>query len=129
MPFHNARRVTLVTLILLALIAPLSGTSIAEDTEVQAIRAVQEYGKDLGGGETIASLINLYMIHNKPNSEVGINIRGWYSIQLEGSTYLVVFSYIEGRLEKWQWQVQMKNKEIKPLDGMAKSFWHMAKVF
>jgi len=126
---HNKRRVRLFASSFLILIFLFSRFSIADDTETQAIKMVQEYGKDLGGRETIASLINLYMIHKKPNSEVGVNIRGWYSIQLEHATYLVVFSYIEGELEKWKWRVQIRDKKIRPLDGMARSFLLMANIF
>jgi hypothetical protein len=90
---------------------------------------VQEYGKNLGGKESIASLINIYMTHKKPNSEVGVNIRGWYSIQLEDGAYLVFFSYIEKELEKWKWNVQFELNTIRPLDKMAKSFLIMAETF
>jgi len=129
MLFHNTHRAGLFASFFLILISLLSCFSIAEDAETQAIKMVQEYGKDLGGKETISSLITLYMIYKKPRSELGVSIRGWYSIQLEDATYLVFFSYIEGKLEKWKWQVQMKDKKIRPLDQMAESFWRMAKIF
>ena len=129
MRFHNARRLSLSATLILILISLLSRFSIAGDNETKAIKMVQEYGKNSGGRETIESLINIYMIHKKPNSEVGVNIRGWYSIQLEDATYLVFFSYIERELEKWKWKVQIDNRKIKPLDDMAKSFLIMAETF
>lgn len=129
MRFNNARRLSLSATLILILISLLSRSSIAGDNETKAIKMVQEYGKNSGGRETIESLINIYMIHKKPNSEVGVNIRGWYSIQLEDETYLVFFSYIERELEKWKWKVQIENRKIKPLDDMAKSFLIMAEIF
>ena len=129
MRFHNARRLSLSATLILILISLLSRFSIAGDNETKAIKMVQEYGKNSGGRETIESLINIYMIHKKPNSEVGVNIRGWYSIQLEDATYLVFFSYIERELEKWKWKVQIDKRKIKPLDDMAKSFLIMAETF
>jgi hypothetical protein len=129
MCFHNTHRFNPLAILILILLSLLSSASIAADKENQAIRMVQEYGKDLGGGETIESLINIYMTHKKPNSEVGVNIRGWYSIQLEDATYLVFFSYIERELEKWKWKVQIESNKIKPLDEMAKSFLIMAETF
>jgi hypothetical protein len=103
--------------------------NIAQDTENQAIKMVQDYGRNLGRKETIASLITLYMVCRKPNSEMGLDIRGWYSIKLDDETYVVVFSYIEGKLEKWEWRVQVKVRRIEPLDGMARSFLVMAEIF
>jgi len=129
MRFHNARRLSLSATLILILISLLSRFSIAGDNETKAIKMVQEYGKNSGGRETIESLINIYMIHKKPNSEVGVNIRGWYSIQLKDATYLVFFSYIERELEKWKWKVQIDKRKIKPLDDMAKSFLIMAETF
>ena len=129
MRFHNARRLSLSAILILILISLLPRFSIAGDNETKAMKMVQEYGKNSGGRETIESLINIYMIHKKPNSEVGVNIRGWYSIQLEDETYLVFFSYIERELEKWKWKVQIENRKIKPLDDMAKSFLIMAETF
>ena len=129
MYFHNTHRFNPLAILILILLSLLSFDSIAADKETQAVRMVQEYGKDLGGGETIESLINIYMTHKKPNSEVGVNIRGWYSIQLEDEAYLVFFSYIEKKLEKWKWKVQMKSNKIRPLDEMAKSFLTMAETF
>jgi hypothetical protein len=115
--------------ILLIVISFFPQVSLADDNESEAVKAVQEYGGDKGGRETIASLIEIYMLQMKPNSEVGVNIRGWYSIHLDDTTYLVVFSYIERQLEEWKWQVQMKDKKIKPLNGMAASFSRMAEIF
>ena len=129
MRFHNARRLSLSAILILILISLLPRFSIAGDNETKAMKMVQEYGKNSGGRETIESLINIYMIHKKPNSEVGVNIRGWYSIQIEDATYLVFFSYIERELEKWKWKVQIENRKIKPLDDMAKSFLIMAETF
>jgi hypothetical protein len=120
---------TALLLIGLIVISPSPQVSLAGGNESEAIRAVQEYGKDKGGIETIASLIDLYMLHMKPNSEVGVNIRGWYSIHLDDTTYLVVFSYIERELEEWKWNIQMKDKKIKPLNGMARNFSRMAEIF
>jgi hypothetical protein len=127
--FHKTYRAGLFALFFWILTSLFSNFSIAEDAETQAIKMVQEFGKDLGGRETILSLVTLYMIYKKPRSEDGVNIRGWYSIKLEDATYLVFFSYIEGKLEKWKWQVQMKDKKVSPLDEMAESFWRMAKIF
>ena len=129
MLFHNTYRASLFALFLCILTSLFSNSGIAEDGETQAIKMVQEFGKDLGGKETILSLVTLYMIYKKPRSEEGVDIRGWYSINLEDETYLVFFSYIEGKLEKWKWQVQMKEKKITPLDEMAESFWRLAKIF
>ena len=129
MSFHNTHRFNQLSTLILILFSLLSSASIAADKETQAIRMVQEYGKNLGGKESIGSLINIYMTHKKPNSEVGVNIRGWYSIQLEDGAYLVFFSYIERELEKWKWKVQMESNKIRPLDKMAKSFLIMAKTF
>ena len=129
MCFYNTHRFNHLATLILILLSILPSDCFAADKGNEAIRMVQEYGENLGGKESIGSLINIYMTHKKPNSEVGVNIRGWYSIQLEDGAYLVFFSYIEKELEKWKWKVQFEMNKIRPLDKMAKSFLIMAETF
>ncbi len=124
----KVKRDTLRILILILTVC-ISGICFAQRDEDRAIRSVQEYGSDLGGKETISSAIELYMITYKPNSKVGVDIRGWFSFQVREREYVVVYAYIEKELYEWKWEVSMEEGKIEPLDSMAKGFMRMAEIF
>jgi hypothetical protein len=118
-----------VPILILIITLCISEICFAQRDEDRAIRSVQEYGSDLGGRENIGSVIDLYMITYKPNSKVGVDIRGWFSFLVREREYVVVYAYIEKELYEWKWEVSMEDGKIKPLDSMAKGFMRMAEIF
>lgn len=125
---RNRSTVCLFIFVWWILVLIIAGPSQAQQKDTQAIRLVQEYGKNIGGTETIESLVGLVMITMKPNSEVGINILGWYAVMTEKNKYRVFFAYIERELQKWSWEVELPEKRVVPLDSMASGLCRMAEV-
>jgi hypothetical protein len=126
--FHTKGKTFSLAISLLFIVLLASEDCFAERDEERAIRFVQEYGSDLGGKETIAAVIDLYWITYKPNSKVGVDIRGWFSFQLSEGEFVVVYAFIEKELYEWKWEVSIEGK-VKPLDSMAKGFMRAAEIF
>ena len=100
-------------------------------SEKSACVLVQCHGADMGGIETVDSLIELNMRDWKPQSDRGIEIFGWNSKPLGNGLYQVTYSYVEhGRSPVvLDWTVDLTNRKITPKTELSDRLMQMAQIF
>lgn len=93
-----------------------------------AVSLVQRYGADIGGRESIDSLVELSLKDLKPQSSRGIEIYGWRLDMTDDSEYRVTYSYREhGRpMTVLAWLVDVDSRRIRPLNDLSRRLMTMA---
>lgn len=103
-----------------------SGPSGAEAAAV----VVKHYGADIGGGETIDSLVEMILKDLKPQSARGIEIYGWHTEVTGAAVCRVSYSYREhGRpMTVLAWIVDMDSGRIHAVNDLSRRLMQMAGV-
>ena len=114
----------------LAIIAHFMGIAQAGEDGTRAYEIVQRYGENIGGPESIGSLVTLNMRDWKPQSSKGIEIFGWHWQSAGPFKQNVVYSYNEHGANPVQilWQVDLKRETILPLNVLGERIMQMARV-
>jgi hypothetical protein len=114
-----------------AIIFFMPSFALGTESEKLACVLVQCYGSDIGGEETVGSLIELNMRDWKPQSDRGIEIFGWNSKPLGNALYQVTYSYVEhGRAPVvLAWTVDVTKRKITPKTELSGRLMQMAKIF
>lgn len=114
-----------------AIIFLTSSFALGGENEKSACELVKCFGADIGGIETVGSLIELNMRDWKPQSDRGIEIFGWNSKPIANGLYQVTYSYIEhGRQPVvLAWTVDLRNKTITPKTELSSRLMQMAQIF
>ena len=108
----------------------LIGCAATADGDAEVLALVREYGADIGGRETIESLLELSLRDLKPQSTRGIEIYGWHLERTESSGYKVSYTYLEnGRsLTILSWIVDVDSKHIRPVNDLSERMMQMASL-
>ena len=123
----------LLGLLLLGLIIGGANNTACETGDFRleaACRIVQQYGSEIGGRETIGSLVALNMRDWKPQSDYGIEIYGWEAVSAGQSECRVFYSYREiGRPSViLAWRLNTHTAEIFALNPLSERIMKMAQV-
>ncbi|MFO7714687.1 hypothetical protein [Desulfosarcina sp.] len=112
----------------LAALALCEGYAWSGDDAARAFAIIQRYGENIGGPESVRSLIELNMKDWKPQASRGIEIFGWQSQPAGPYNQKVVYSYIEHGESPIQiiWQVDLKSETIVPLNILSERIMQMA---
>jgi hypothetical protein len=105
--------------------------ALSAESEILALGLVQCYGSNIGGIETLGSLIELNLRDWKPQSDQGIEIYGWNAKAIGSALYQVTYSYVEhGRPPVvMAWTVDVTTREITPETELSGRLMQMANTF
>jgi hypothetical protein len=115
----------------ISVILLLPGVSVGFAGEPSACEWVQLYGADLGGAESLGSIIEMNMRDWKPQSAKGIEIFGWDSRRLDEFSYRVTYSYVEHGCAPvvFEWKADMRSRSVLPMTDVSGRLMKMAEIF
>ena len=114
----------------LVALALCEGNAWSGDDAARAFAIIQRYGENIGGPESVRSLVELNMKDWKQQASRGIDIFGWQSQPAGPFKQKVVYSYIEHGASPIQiiWQVDLISETILPLNILGERIMQMARI-
>lgn len=92
---------------------------IPSEEEQTAISMVQNYGKNIGGEETLLSVLSM-TLEITEDFGTPIDIQGWYADHVSGDIYQVGFAFKEwGEQKIIEWRVDISTGSVISLDETA----------